>query len=768
MGMAASQARLLSITTRLSDNELRSQLINNAKMRLATESSSVSEAYIAALNDTTYMFTNYDSDNNATYSTLTFNSLTAYNEFNTQYGLSNAAGQILVSETDGANFEKSSDLTSFLACYGLEYKTTYFETLAETYADADNNIDGYDVTPNVYDDDYVKYQSLFTVKELEDFYSNSYNTVLMSSSFNNYLSLEETYIDAKEAYYSACDNWVDDVIDAQTFTFTDTDNSITYSITTNTDSSVLSIADYISNAADSDSTTYYDSDYSNAYNYATALKNISDTLKSTYTNLDTTTLDNYYSQIASLNSESKSMTDTDTLWCTSENGITYIYIDEDLRINMETGEIESLDSSGEWTSDTEDWAADDYTDDAGNSLYSYAALTNTLSCYGVTETESTDDDGTTTTTTSIDNTTVDKFVINNYDTSAGTVTATYTPSNTNEAIFELLCLMYDTFISEIVPDISKSDTFVSDIAAAYKENEDGELEQTERGQKYSISLSLYNAYKNYVEASEAMIEYIFVLDTENGQRASDVGLTFAQYEYLDDYRALLLSMAYSDSDTSDDLNCQYEDTGLKYSVDTSSYDDSTYAALLAALKAIDEDGNSTLKINRYAVSANYLDVIKAYEMETIISIYGEPSYAYIKNGDEDSNGDAEAEWYTNLYERMCEGYMVLEDGLASSAEWIQYALESGLVKLEQVDSDGEWNAITYTSCSDITETTDDTAVTLAEAEYTKAMNKIEAKDKIYDLELKNIDTEHEALQTEYDSIKNAMDKNIQRNFKLYS
>jgi hypothetical protein len=37
-----------------------------------------------------------------------------------------------------------------------------------------------------------------------------------------------------------------------------------------------------------------------------------------------------------------------------------------------------------------------------------------------------------------------------------------------------------------------------------------------------------------------------------------------------------------------------------------------------------------------------------------------------------------------------------------------------------------------------------------------------------DLELKNLDTEHSALQNEYNSIQAAMDKNIQRVFKYYS
>ena len=58
------------------------------------------------------------------------------------------------------------------------------------------------------------------------------------------------------------------------------------------------------------------------------------------------------------------------------------------------------------------------------------------------------------------------------------------------------------------------------------------------------------------------------------------------------------------------------------------------------------------------------------------------------------------------------------------------------------------------------------AVAKAEAEYNRAMNDIKAKDNIYDLQLKNIDTEHTSLQTEYDVIKGVISKNIDRNFKF--
>ena len=46
--MSASQARLLSITARLTNNEFKSQLITNSKLRLATETDKVTQKYMDA------------------------------------------------------------------------------------------------------------------------------------------------------------------------------------------------------------------------------------------------------------------------------------------------------------------------------------------------------------------------------------------------------------------------------------------------------------------------------------------------------------------------------------------------------------------------------------------------------------------------------------------------------------------------------------------------------------------------------------------------
>ena len=61
MGMSASQARLLSITSRMNDIELRSQQISNAKIRLADESEQVANEYTEALNKTKLTYTDYSS-----------------------------------------------------------------------------------------------------------------------------------------------------------------------------------------------------------------------------------------------------------------------------------------------------------------------------------------------------------------------------------------------------------------------------------------------------------------------------------------------------------------------------------------------------------------------------------------------------------------------------------------------------------------------------------------------------------------------------------
>lgn len=126
MGISASQARLLTITARLTSNEYESQQISNAKMRLATQSEQASSDYIAALNTKQLLFTTYDAQGSSVNEKLTANSLFQYADMKNQYALINTSGQALISQQDAHNFEEADNLDEFLSYYGItkEYKTT--------------------------------------------------------------------------------------------------------------------------------------------------------------------------------------------------------------------------------------------------------------------------------------------------------------------------------------------------------------------------------------------------------------------------------------------------------------------------------------------------------------------------------------------------------------------------------------------------------------------------------------------------------------------
>lgn len=132
MGLASSQARLLSITARLTSNEYESQQISNAKMRLATQTQEASEAYIAALNDTEYSFISFDSTGDQVKSPLTVATMYEYADGKNQYILTNSSGKVLLSNKDIQIYRSSPNLETFLNQYGIS-RTFKSQKLEETW-----------------------------------------------------------------------------------------------------------------------------------------------------------------------------------------------------------------------------------------------------------------------------------------------------------------------------------------------------------------------------------------------------------------------------------------------------------------------------------------------------------------------------------------------------------------------------------------------------------------------------------------------------------
>ena len=704
MGMAAGQARLLSITSRMSDNELRAQLINNDKMRLATKSAQVSEAYTNALNNAQLMFTNYDKENNTSYKELTFNSLTAYNQYNNQYAISNSAGQLLVSETDAKNFEKSTDLASFLKCYGLEETTTYFDNLSKysgvSYYTTNDLGEAVKVdksagivynTGLVADDHNIQKDSGYKPDILKDMYEgkngyDSYNTIKSSEYYYNYQSALSNFSTAEEAYTTKAAEIMNKLYDTVKV---DGKNLSTINSEMNASTDIEAVKKYLEmiEAAIDGTGSYGDK----VKNKLTGFSKNDESVNSYFEAMKTLVTDG-------LNNE---RTINSGLKCTTDgNQITYKDGDQQ--------DVFVLNKSG--TS----WTAQLYKtskDENGNEKW---VLEETK--YQVTK----NSDGTLSFTNGL--------------TGEDEITYTGIPEPEKKDLLSLDYTMPDNY--------------------AFKETTQLDIDDLKYIGQHVID-SLSNTLKYTFDINRDEYQKAWTInnkgDIEFKEDANHNKVDIPEYTAYKDAAAKLYETIFGNAMPS-------------------TFDENQWSSL-ADINAINQLGQN---FNPNTTKATEFEKIKQAEvLDAIMNTYGEPNYDWIdtsnKNASYNENGSAKAQWYTNLYNKMTtSGYKALQDGLASSAEWIQFAFESGLVCLEQVDANNNWNTTTYTNCSDITEQTNNAALTKAEAEYNAAMAKIENKDKRYDLELKNIDTEHNSLQTEYDSIKTAIDKNIERTFKIYS
>lgn len=101
--------------------------------------------------------------------------------------------------------------------------------------------------------------------------------------------------------------------------------------------------------------------------------------------------------------------------------------------------------------------------------------------------------------------------------------------------------------------------------------------------------------------------------------------------------------------------------------------------------------------------------------------------------------------------------------------WLLDQLQLSNLYIQKYDINKDsWEDYSYTSSALFTTEDDDTNVAKAESEYEYAMAQIQEKDKRFDLELDNINTEHEAVKTEMDSVKGVIDNNVQKTFNVFS
>lgn len=545
MGMAAGQARLLSITARLNHNELRTMQISNAKIRLADQTEKVGEEYINALNETQLMYSTYDENGNISYERLTGYALSSYGPLKNQYGLVNAAGQILVSELDAANYESSDNLEEFLDKYGL------LGSLDEGKIVEVKN-PAYDTAWDEYNQKYQEWKAKEPDKNDEKYWVTETTTVENSELYEKFVSGTD----------SGC--WTSVMNDS---------------------SALYHLGDVLSHLLDVGEYTTSDGQH-------------------TFSIVDDPSNSNPFYH----------------WWTTGGSG--------GVNGNAQT-------------------------------MAEIRAELVGMNCCGKHEDEYHQDcDGT------------------------------------------------ETITQKVVDLLWDSQELLNDRGALGPGDPD---------------------YDAILDRAKHLVFY----DLKYALSEEKPVKVFKQEEYDNDVAAWEA---------------------------TKPVEPEVEPYLTKKVRQVTDSDKGEWYINLW------------HRMN------GESDYksGYMNLDKYDENFDG---WISDS--KVNENYAVLEDGLMNSPEWLQFALEHGVITLEKVEfsspsiegdglTDVQWVSTIYSSVTDITEQKDENAATKAEVWYNQQLREIEAKDKEYDNQMKLLDTEHNALQTEYDSIKGTIEKNVERTFKAFS
>lgn len=124
MGMAASQARLLSITARLTNNENSGQSVSYSKQRLADQTQQITNEYNEALNATKLTVLTSFNGAEANYTDISYNLMTGPQmaENVRQYIVTDSKGKVLVTKDIANAYEKSNgNYNQFLASLNTGY-----------------------------------------------------------------------------------------------------------------------------------------------------------------------------------------------------------------------------------------------------------------------------------------------------------------------------------------------------------------------------------------------------------------------------------------------------------------------------------------------------------------------------------------------------------------------------------------------------------------------------------------------------------------------
>lgn len=183
-------------------------------------------------------------------------------------------------------------------------------------------------------------------------------------------------------------------------------------------------------------------------------------------------------------------------------------------------------------------------------------------------------------------------------------------------------------------------------------------------------------------------------------------------------------------------------------------------------------GNKETKALNYEGTTKEQREMYDYAVALTEGFYGDSNSLDNLKTSADPENAAYVKYLSNIFQKMASnGYYTENDPSKTLKDnkWFEQQLREGNLLLEYYSTtDRKFVSTSIDSDSSIQEVEDDREIALIERQYQNNLDDLEAKDNRFDLELRKLDTEHSALQTEYDAVKNVIDKNVEKSFTIFS
>lgn len=171
MGMSASQARMLSLTARLSDLEYQAQSVSNSKIRLADQSEEAAQSYQDALDKEKLTVYNGDTASYVDANAYLLTTYSAVSETDKQRFIKDTSGRVLVTSAMAKAYDNANgSLETFLNYLGYTTNTAVTSATSTSITGTDGTITTKDI---IYDGGAVSY------------YTNVFNEVKESGGYNS-------------------------------------------------------------------------------------------------------------------------------------------------------------------------------------------------------------------------------------------------------------------------------------------------------------------------------------------------------------------------------------------------------------------------------------------------------------------------------------------------------------------------------------------------------------------------------------------------------